>query len=281
MAAIALDGDFRGYCCRTPRKAMWAASCHKSPCGISATVSGDTIPDSHRLGYTLPMSEGTQRKLAAIVSADVVGDGMDLVSVKRAYKRHAPYYDAVFGVALRKGRKHAVAKANSLPGTRVLEVGVGTGLSLGDYGSDKKIIGIDISSEMLRKAQQRVAEHAVPNIEALLEMDAERITFDDDSFDTVVALYVASVVPNPGRFLSEVRRVCKPGGDVLIVNHFAKDDGLRGYVERYLAPLSGYLGWRPDFTLESMYSGSPLMIEELRELPPFGLFSLVHICNTK
>ena len=207
--------------------------------------------------------------------------GMDLASVKRAYRRHAPYYNIVFGFALRAGRKQVTAKANSLLGRRVLEVGVGTGLSLGDYTSDKKIIGIDISSEMLRKARQRVAEHAIPNVEALLEMDAEKLAFDDDLFDIVIALYVASVVPRPQRFLSEVRRVCKPEGDILIVNHFARDSGLRGYVERYLAPLSEYLGWHPDFTLKSLLSGSALKIQESREIPPFGLFSLVHIRNIK
>lgn len=206
---------------------------------------------------------------------------MDLVSIKRVYRRHAPYYDVVFGVAFRNGRKHVAAKANSLSGRRILEVGVGTGLSLGDYASDKQIVGIDISSEMLRKARQRVAEYAVPNVEALLEMDAEQLTFDNNSFDIVIAMYVASVVPSPQRFLSEVRRVCKPEGDILIVNHFARDGGLRGYVEQFLAPLSEHLGWRPDFTLESLLSGSALKIEESRELPPFGLFSLVHIRNTR
>lgn len=206
---------------------------------------------------------------------------MNLISVKRAYRRHARYYNVIFGLALRNGQKHTAAKANSLPGKRVLEIGVGTGLSLERYRSDKQIVGIDISSEMLRKARRRVARHAVPNVEALLEMDAEHLEFDDGTFDIVVAMYVASVVPDPTRFLREARRVCKPGGDILIVNHFARKYGLRGYAERGLAPLSEFLGWRPDFTLETLLAGNNLHIEEQYELPPFGLFALVHIRNTK
>lgn len=206
---------------------------------------------------------------------------MNLTSVKRAYGRHASYYDVVFGIVLRNGQKHTTAKANSLPGERVLEVGIGTGLSLADYGPDKQITGIDISSEMLSKARQRVAEQAVTNVEALLEMNAEQLTFADDSFDIVVAMYVASVVPSPACFLREARRVCKPGGDILIVNHFAKDGGVRGYVEKLLTPLCEYLGWRLDFTLESLLGGSPLQVAELCDLPPFGWLSLVHIRNRK
>lgn len=202
---------------------------------------------------------------------------MDLMSVKRAYRRYAGYYDVIFGVVLRNGRKYTTAKANSLPGKRVLEVGVGTGLSLTSYDPDKQIVGIDVSFEMLDKAQRRVDERAIANVEALLEMDAEQLLFEDASFDIVVAMYVASVVPDPPRFLSEIRRVCKPGGDILIVNHFARNSGLRGQIERQLAPLAQYLGWHPDFTLTSLLCESPLKIEEIRVLPPFGLFSFVHI----
>ncbi|MCP5367055.1 MAG: methyltransferase domain-containing protein [Hyphomicrobiales bacterium] len=206
---------------------------------------------------------------------------MELAAVKRAYRRYAPVYDVVFGLVLRAGRKRATARANALPGTRVLEVGVGTGLSLADYRGDKRIVGIDVSAEMLDRARHRINGHRAPQVEALLEMDAEHLTFDNDSFDIVVAMYVASVVPSPARLMGEMRRVCRPGGDIFVVNHFARDGGLRGRVERLLAPLSTRLGWHPDFTLDTLTAaGAPPMVES-RALPPFGLFSLVHYRNDK
>jgi phosphatidylethanolamine/phosphatidyl-N-methylethanolamine N-methyltransferase len=211
----------------------------------------------------------------------LLNSNIDLVSVKRAYRRYALYYDAVFGIALGAGRRHAVAVVNSIPGSRVLEVGIGTGLSVADYNPDKQIIGIDISSDMLKKAQQRITGRALSNVVALLEMDAEQLAFADDSFDIVVAMYVASVTPSPDRFFGETKRVCRPGGDILIVNHFAADGGIRGRAERLLAPLSRWLGWRPDHTLKTLLSGHDERIEAMYDLPPFGLFSFVHIRNDK
>ena len=175
---------------------------------------------------------------------------MDIESVRSAYRRHAPYYDAVFGILLHPGRRRTVQLANQVAGARVLEVGVGTGLSLARYRRDLRIVGIDVSTEMLRQARRRVSAKGLKHVEALLDMDAENLKFPDDSFDTVIAMYVASVVPNPDRLLAEIQRVCKPDGQILIVNHFAKPNGLRGRLVRGLSIWSKKLGWRPDFALD-------------------------------
>lgn len=204
---------------------------------------------------------------------------IDLSAVKQAYRRHSHYYDAVFGRLLHKGRMAAVEKANGLPGTTVLEVGVGTGISLPHFARDKRIVGIDISPEMLKKARRRA--RGLSNVAALLEMDAEQLAFADDSFEIVVAMYVASVVPNPPKLMGELQRVCAPGGHILIVNHSTRTGGLRGSAERRLAPLASMLGWRPDFALEPFLASGTARIVEWRDLKPFGLFTLVHSRNEK
>ncbi|MSO54614.1 MAG: class I SAM-dependent methyltransferase [Rhodospirillales bacterium] len=201
---------------------------------------------------------------------------MDYATVRRAYRRHAPYYDAVFGAFLGRGRRVAIDTINRLSQRRILEVGVGTGVSLPRYRRDLQIVGIDISPEMLAKARRRVEEHGLANVEAIHEMDAENITFADSSFDVVAAMYVASVVPNPPKLLSEMIRVCKPGGDLIVVNHFMAEGGIRAAVERRLAPLSDILGWRPDFGLAAFVDGHKAHVIEHRHTDPFGMFTLVH-----
>ena len=206
---------------------------------------------------------------------------MDVTSVLAAYRRHAPYYDAVFGVLLGPGRQRTVKIANRLPGPRVLEVGVGTGLSLPRYRRDLRITGIDLSPEMLDIARRRVRSRRLAHVAAILEMDAEDLRFADNSFDLVVAMYVASVVPNPERLISEIQRVCRPNGDILIANHFAEPNGLRGKVERGLAPLSKKLGWRPDFPIDSVLSAGSLEVVDVHRVAPLGLFTILQCRNAK
>ena len=134
----------------------------------------------------------------------------------------------------------------------MLEVGVGTGLALPRYRPEKRIIGIDLSAEMLAHARARVAHEQLGNVSALLEMDAEATSFPAASFDIAVAMFVASVVPNPRRLMAEMRRVVRPGGHILFVNHFAAESGPRWWAERALAPASRKLGWHPDFALEAL-----------------------------
>lgn len=208
---------------------------------------------------------------------------MDHQSVIVAYKRQAPIYDAVFGTLLGPGRKRTVQLANAVAaqGAKILEVGVGTGLSLPRYRRDLHITGIDLSADMLKIARERAREKNLAQVDALLEMDAEAMDFPDNSFDVVCAMYVASVVPHPQKLFAEIERVCRPHGDVLIVNHLADPRGVRGWTERKLAPLSTKLGFRPDFTREEMLGHSKLAIQAEYKAPPLDLFTVIHAKNVK
>lgn len=181
---------------------------------------------------------------------------MHIEAVKAAYRRYANIYDALFGPVLQPGRKAVIEALGCKPGERVLEVGVGTGLSLPMYPASVRITGIDLSHEMLERARTRVARHALANVEGLLEMDAEAMSFADASFDKVVAMYVVSVTDRPAQLLHELQRVCKPHGDIFIVNHVRSDNPLVGAVERSLARFSNQLGFHPDFELRSLVNGS-------------------------
>ena len=132
-------------------------------------------------------------------------------------------------------------------GGRILEVGVGTGISLPDYARSNRLVGIDLSEPMLRKAQERVAEHGLNNVEALAVMDAARMALPDQSFDVVVAQFVITAVPNPEATLDEFARVIKPGGEIVLVNHIGAESGPRRLFELCFAPLARRLGWRPEF----------------------------------
>ena len=177
---------------------------------------------------------------------------MHIEAVKAAYRRYARIYDMVFGAVLQPGRRAVIEALKLKPGDRVLEVGVGTGISLPLYPRDVRITGIDVSREMLEKARARVAGRKLQNVEALLEMDAEEMAFPDASFDKVVAMYVVSVVPRPGKLLEELHRVCKPDGEIFIVNHFQSENRFIGAVEKALAGFSSQLGFRPDFALREV-----------------------------
>lgn len=203
---------------------------------------------------------------------------LDTDAVREAYRRWAGVYDAVFGAVSSPARHRAVAAVNRLSGTRVLEVGVGTGLALPLYRTEKQVVGIDLSAEMLALARRRVAERRLANVQDLLEMDAEAMSFADASFDIAVAMFTATVVPNARQLLAEMRRVVKPGGQLLFVNHFRAERGIRWWVERSMAPLARGLGWHPDFALTDLLP-SAAEAAEIEECPPMGLFTLVRVEN--
>ena len=201
-------------------------------------------------------------------------DLLDSASVRHAYRRWAPVYDFTFGTVAELGRKNAVKIINRRRG-RVLEVGVGTGLSLPCYDEHLSITGIDLSPEMLDKARARVRRQGLGNIDGLYEMDAGALAFPDESFDTVVAMYVMTVVPDAEKVMRELERVCATGGEVILVNHFSQEEGVRGFVERRLAPLASSIGWHAVFTLDRVLVCEDLRLAERRMLWPFGLFTML------
>ncbi|MDE1907257.1 MAG: class I SAM-dependent methyltransferase [Rhodospirillales bacterium] len=204
---------------------------------------------------------------------------LDADTIRATYSRYAKSYDSWFGVISSTARHAAVAAVNATPGTKVLEVGVGTGLALPHYNATKRITGIDLSRAMLSLARNRVAEMGLRHVEALEEMDAQATSFETGSFDVAVAMFVASVVPDPHALVKELRRVVKPGGKILFVNHFARESGPIWWIERAMAGASGPLGWHPDFRLEHMFSRADLAVAKVQNMKPLGLFRLVELPN--
>ena len=206
---------------------------------------------------------------------------MDLEDTLKTYKLFSGSYDLLFGPVFHPGRKDAVRIANDRPSQRILEVGVGTGLSLPYFRPDSRVTGIDVSAEMLDKARRRVERRKLKQVEALLEMDAENMSFEDDSFDAVLALYVASVVPNPTRFAAEMRRVCRPSGTIVVVNHFTSENPAMRFIEKRLAPLAGKIGFHADFPLDTFLAASRLQVREMRPSNLFGYWRLLRCVNAK
>ena len=208
---------------------------------------------------------------------------LDQHTIEKAYARWAPVYDLVFGAVFDRGRQAAIAAAECVGG-RVLEVGVGTGISLPDYSRATRLCGVDISEPMLRKAQERVTEFQLNNVEGLWVMDAEHLTFPDNSFDVVVAQYVVTTVPNPEATLDEFARVLKPGGEIVLVSRVGAEAGLRRSLEQWFSPAARKLGWRTEFAwerYERWVARTPgIRLVERRAMPPFGHFSLIRFAKT-
>jgi phosphatidylethanolamine/phosphatidyl-N-methylethanolamine N-methyltransferase len=207
---------------------------------------------------------------------------LDKETVTKAYARWAPLYDLVFGAVFEQGRHAAIAAAERVGG-RLLEVGVGTGLSLPYYSPALRICAVDISEPMLRKAQQRVTELGLANVEALTVMDAEHLDFADASFDVVVAQYVITTVPNPEATLDEFARVLRPGGEIILVSRVGAEAGLRRALEKWFAPAARKLGWRTEFSFQRYAHWANrtdnVQLIERRAMPPFGHFSLIRFAK--
>lgn len=204
---------------------------------------------------------------------------MDIKAVQTSYARWAPIYDKTFGVVTNAGRRRAVDFINTRPGS-VLEVGVGTGLSLEHYDPALRVTGIDFSEEMLRKARDRVRASGLTHVAGLRQMDARDLDFPDNHFDTVAAMHVLSVVPEPERVMHEIARVCKPGGKVVITNHFVRTRGMLAVLERTLAPMANVIGWHSDFEIETVLKVDTLNVDERRPLPPFGMMTFLVLEKT-
>lgn len=206
---------------------------------------------------------------------------MDIRAIEHAYKRYARFYDFAFGAVFQPGRKEIIERMNCRPGEHILEVGVGTGLSLPLYEKNVFVTGIDISSEMLARAQTRKIRDGLGNIVQLSVMDAENMDFEDNSFDRVVAMYVASVVPDPERLVKEMRRVCKSNGQIIFVNHFHSRNPVLGAFESLIAPLSKQLGFRPDFSLDRFIEETGLMATDIHPVNLFNFCTMVETINNK
>jgi len=214
--------------------------------------------------------------------AKVVGPELDKDTIVRAYARWAPVYDLVFGAVFEHGRRAAIVAAERIGG-RILEVGVGTGISLPEYSRKSRLFGVDISEPMLRKAQERITSLGLHNVEGLAVMDAEKLTFPDDSFDVVVAQYVVTTVPRPEATLDEFARVLKPGGEIVLVSRVGAEAGLRRMLEQWFAPATARLGWRTEFPWERyarwVAGHGNMRLIERRPMPPLGHFSLIRFAK--
>jgi ubiquinone/menaquinone biosynthesis C-methylase UbiE len=202
---------------------------------------------------------------------------LDRSVVETAYARWAPIYDAVCGPVMVQGRR-AAAAARAIGG-KVLEVGVGTGLSFDDYDATTEITGIDLCAPMLAKAREKMASGRYPHVRDVQLMDAHQMTFGDATFDCVVAQFVITLVANPERVLSECHRVVKPGGRIILVNHLYSETGVAAAVERWAARRTRKLGLRPEFPFARLQawaqSNRDANLIERRRVAPFGIYTLV------
>lgn len=201
-------------------------------------------------------------------------------AVAKIYSRYSRFYDFFFKGIFSEGRDVALDLLDLKPGERVLEVGVGTGLSLPLYPRCNPVVGIDISPKMLEQARKKVAKHDLDNV-FLLEMDAQAMTFPDDSFDCVTACYVVSCAPDPHRVVEEIRRVCKPGGRIVFINHFKSQNRLLAWFEELVNGLCKYLGWNSNLDLEALLAKNDLRISRQQRVNLFDYWRGVLCVNTK
>jgi len=200
--------------------------------------------------------------------------------VKRAYKFYAPAYDFIFDWIFNPGREAAIQLLDIRRGQQVLEVGIGTGLNLPLYPSDCRIAGIDLSEEMLKKAQEKVVELSLDNV-TLKAMDATVMDFGDDEFDSAVATYTISAVPDPVGVLREMRRVVKPGGNIVLLNHFRSQGPLAGRFEDLMAPVCTRLGWKSNLHLGPLLKQVALIADVSAKVNLFNGWRLIRCVNNK
>jgi phosphatidylethanolamine/phosphatidyl-N-methylethanolamine N-methyltransferase len=203
---------------------------------------------------------------------------IQLSTVAKAYARWAPIYDLVFGAVFDAGRKASIAAAERVGG-RILDVGIGTGMSLTDYSAKNRVVGVDYCEPMLRKAHERATNQRLAHVETLAVMDAQHLGFRDGCFDAAVAQYVITTVPDPEAALNELARVVREGGEIILVNHLGAESGPRRLFEQGFAPMARRLGWRPEFRWERLAQWAErhggVRVVERRPMPPLGHFSLI------
>jgi phosphatidylethanolamine/phosphatidyl-N-methylethanolamine N-methyltransferase len=204
---------------------------------------------------------------------------MDLKKVERVYSNYAGVYDQIFGRIFHESRESAVRRLKPQAGERILEVGVGTGLSLPLYPSHCAVTGIDLSAGMLEKAQRRLRQYNLPHVR-LLRMDAGSMEFPDDSFDTIMAAYVVTAVPDYRKVMTEMIRVCRPGGRIILLNHFSNGNKLIAAVEKVISPLCKHIGFRTDLSLKTVLEGTSLFVARKERVNPLRFWHLV-VCENR
>ncbi len=205
---------------------------------------------------------------------------MDQNSIIKSYKRVSSFYDMTFGKVFKPGQMTVIDKMNCSPSDKVLEIGIGTGLSFQYYPEETKVVGIDISPDMLKLAKKKI-EKDKKNLKYVTQMNGEQLSFPDNLFDKVVAMYVISVTQDPEKLINEMKRVCKENGDIYIVNHFScKDDNLLVKVlEKALMPVSKILGWKPYFPILEFNKYANLNIKEISKVNMFNYWNIIHAKN--
>lgn len=202
-------------------------------------------------------------------------------AIKRAYAAVSPVYDLIFNWIFLPGRVQALKLLGVGPEDRILEVGIGTGLNLPLYPRHRQLVGIDISGRMLRKACRQVRKLNASFVR-LAVMDAMQMGFQDNSFDHVLATYVISVVPDPIRVLREIKRVCRPKGHIIILNHFKSEHPIMGRIEGFVAPLITRTGlFKPDLQLTPLLERVGLVPEQIHRVNLFSGWRLIQCSNTK
>ncbi|MEW6324496.1 MAG: methyltransferase domain-containing protein [Nitrospirota bacterium] len=205
---------------------------------------------------------------------------LDAKKVEKVYSIYSNCYDLVFGRLFHDSRATAIELLNLHPGSRVLEVGVGTGLSLPLYPRDCRIVGVDLTGQMLERGARRVERLGLSHVH-LQRQDAARLAFQDDSFDAVMAAYVISAVPDPRRVLAEMSRVCRPNGVIVLLNHFATAHPLLSRVEKSLSPICRWIGFRSYLSLDPLLQETSLAVQQRLRVNPLNYWHVVQCVNRK
>jgi len=205
---------------------------------------------------------------------------MDLKKVERVYTAYASVYDHTFGKAFKQSRESAVRGLPIEPGYQVLEVGVGTGEALPLYPAHCEVLGIDLSDGMLEHARRRVDQYRLSHV-TLQRMDAGNMQLADDSFDLVMAAYVVTAVPDYRKVVDEMIRVCKPGGRIVMLNHFSNGNKVIAAVEKWISPMCRHIGFRTDLALNTVLEGTSLIVASKKKVNPLRFWHLVECVNKK
>ena len=206
---------------------------------------------------------------------------MDDKSIIKSYKRVSGFYDYTFGQIFRPGQRKLVSMMECTPTDKVLEIGIGTGTSYKYYPMETEVTGIDISPDMLKKAKKNIRKHNLQNKNVIM-MNGEQLKFEDNSFDKGFGMYLITETQTPNILNKEMKRVCKPNGDIYLLNHFSfeTDSKFMKILEKGLMPVSKYLGWRPYFPFSEFNAYAKLNVQSISKVNIFDYWGIIHAINT-